>query len=264
MADSTLTGTLADRPAAYGVIQECLALQSTAPQRSTIARFLGTNPLHPEAFSWFQGAIGERQIGRMLAALGPEWSVLHSVPVGSGMSDIDHVVVGPAGVFTLNTKHHSGAKIWVSPKLLMVNGQRQDHLRNSRHESRRASTLLSTAVGYPIEVRGLVVLVAPMSVRGPGAPTDVTVLCDRELVPWLKRRVPVLDESARLELVDAAANPRTWHVTADAAVDPDAVARFDSLRSGVLAAARQRTMMAMGLALGLSGVLLLTLTQLVG
>lgn len=198
MADSTLTGTLADRPAAYGVIQECLALQSTAPQRSPIARFLGTNPLHPEAFSWFQGAIGERQIGRMLAALGPEWSVLHSVPVGSGMSDIDHVVVGP------------------------------------------------------------------MSVKGPGAPTDVTVLCDRELVPWLKRRVPVLDESARLELVDAAANPRTWHVTADAAVDPDAVARFDSLRSGVLAAARQRTMMAMGLALGLSGVLLLTLTQLVG
>ncbi|MBG6212216.1 hypothetical protein RCH23_000129 [Cryobacterium sp. CAN_C3] len=44
----------------------------------------------------------------MLSKLGPEWTVLHAVPVGSGSSDIDHVVIGPAGVFTINTKNHTG------------------------------------------------------------------------------------------------------------------------------------------------------------
>jgi hypothetical protein len=35
----------------------------------------------------------------------PEWTVLHSVPVGTGSTDIDHIAIGPAGVFTLNTKY---------------------------------------------------------------------------------------------------------------------------------------------------------------
>ncbi|WP_371261683.1 nuclease-related domain-containing protein [Arthrobacter sp. ov118] len=30
------------------------------------------------------------------------------MPVGAGASDVDHVLIGPAGVFTLNTKNHAG------------------------------------------------------------------------------------------------------------------------------------------------------------
>ncbi|AWB88486.1 nuclease-related domain-containing protein [Homoserinimonas hongtaonis] len=262
MADSILSGTLADRPAAYGVIQECLTQQSAAPPRGTLARIVGSNPLHPAAVSWYQGATGERLVGRLLAGLGPEWSVLHSVPVGSGMSDIGHVVIGPGGVFTLNTKHHNGAKVWVSPKLLMVNGQREDHLGHSRYESRRASALLSAALGRKIEARGLVVLVEPMSVGGPGSPDDVTVLCDRDLVSYFNRRVPVIDDFDRREILSAAANPRTWHTTADAVVDPDAVARFEALRGSVLSAARLRSLGSLGFALGLAAVVLAVLTQL--
>ena len=39
--------------------------------------------------------VGTRQ--RDLADLGPEWTVLHAVPVGAKASDIDDVLIGPAG-----------------------------------------------------------------------------------------------------------------------------------------------------------------------
>lgn len=68
--------------------------------------------------------------------------MLHSVPVGTGASDLDHVVIGPAGVFTINTKHHRGQNVWVGAKRILVNGQRTDHLRNAAHEAKRASKLL--------------------------------------------------------------------------------------------------------------------------
>ena len=50
----------------------------------------------------------------MLAQLGPEWTVLHSVPVGRGKSDIDHIAIGPPGVFTINTKFSPGKDVWVA------------------------------------------------------------------------------------------------------------------------------------------------------
>jgi len=48
-----------------------------------------------EATGWFRGVLGERRVAEILEALGPAWTVLHSVPVGRGTSDIGHVVVGP-------------------------------------------------------------------------------------------------------------------------------------------------------------------------
>lgn len=64
---------------------------------------------------------------------------------------IDNVPIGPAGVFTINTKRHRGKKIWVGERMLMVAGQKTDHLRNSRYEAKRASKLLSAATGIPVE-----------------------------------------------------------------------------------------------------------------
>ena len=73
-------------------------------------------------------------------------------PVGKGDSDIDHVVIGPGGVFTINTKNHSGQKVWVAGRIFLVNGQKQPHLRNAGHEAQRASRLLSAAAGFRVDV----------------------------------------------------------------------------------------------------------------
>jgi hypothetical protein len=53
-----------------------------------------------------RGAEGERKVGAILEGLAPEYHVLHGVWLGRG--DIDHVLVGPGGTFTIETKSHPG------------------------------------------------------------------------------------------------------------------------------------------------------------
>jgi Nuclease-related domain len=55
-----------------------------------------------------RGATGEEQVGSLLDQLaGDEWRVMHDVSLG-GHGNVDHVLVGPAGVFTVETKSHPG------------------------------------------------------------------------------------------------------------------------------------------------------------
>jgi hypothetical protein len=55
-----------------------------------------------------RGATGEEQVGGLLDQLeGEEWRVMHDVSLG-GHGNVDHVIVGPAGVFTVETKSHPG------------------------------------------------------------------------------------------------------------------------------------------------------------
>ena len=53
---------------------------------------------------WQSGAYGEQRTGRELEKLSSEWLVLHDLTRSNG-TNIDHVVVGPPGVFLLDTKN---------------------------------------------------------------------------------------------------------------------------------------------------------------
>ena len=59
---------------------------------------------------WQQGAFREQATGKQLTKLEREgWVILHDVPQGSG--NIDHVLVGPGGVFVLDSKRIDGRVI---------------------------------------------------------------------------------------------------------------------------------------------------------
>ncbi|MET3767460.1 hypothetical protein ABIB15_000122 [Marisediminicola sp. UYEF4] len=64
--------------------------------------------------------------------------MLHSVPVESKFSDIDHVVISQAGIFTINTKNHPDQPVWVGGRGMMVGGSKVHHLGNAVHEAKRA------------------------------------------------------------------------------------------------------------------------------
>ena len=54
-----------------------------------------------------RGARGEEEVGGLLEQLrGREWRVIHDASFGRG--NVDHIVIGPAGVFTVETKSHPG------------------------------------------------------------------------------------------------------------------------------------------------------------
>lgn len=54
-----------------------------------------------------RGAAGEEHVGAVLEELrGAEWSVIHDASFGRG--NVDHIVCGPGGLFTVETKSHPG------------------------------------------------------------------------------------------------------------------------------------------------------------
>jgi hypothetical protein len=216
-------------------------LQSEVPRVEGAARFFGANPLAQNARSWYLGALGEILVAEKLEHLGDGWRVINAVPVGAGGSDIDHVVIGPAGVFTINTKAHANKKVWAAGRALRINGFKQDYIRNSQHEAERATRLLTAAVGRPIVVTPLIVMVGVSELSYGGQRPEVDVVLARGIVRNLKRRRKVLTPEAVAEIADVASRRGTWH--RDAVVLDDAqrhVLRFERLRSDVEAAARRR------------------------
>lgn len=219
------------------VITEALRVQASAAPRSAAARFFGRSPLTLESQSWYLGAIGELEGGRVLDQLGDQWLVIHAVPVGTAGSDIDHLVIGPGGVFTINSKYHEGMKIWVGSRLLMVNGQRTDHLRNATFEARRVTKLLTRATGLPVAATPIVAIVAARSITIRERPTEVVVLASNELVRWIERRPKQLADDQLSQLVAAALNPQTWGNPALPSAD---LVSFAALRASVISARRRR------------------------
>jgi hypothetical protein len=56
---------------------------------------------------WGRGAAGEEYVGQVLAKLeGDGYSTIHDIDTGRG--NIDSVLVGPAGLFTIEVKSHGG------------------------------------------------------------------------------------------------------------------------------------------------------------
>ncbi len=175
---------LAQNRAGEAVKARADEVRAEAPMRNLLARVLG---VHTEERAWRVGAKGEAKVGKALDKLADGWRVLNSVPVGDRGSDIDHVVIGPGGVFTLNTKHHPGGRVWVAEQALMVNGQKTHYLRNSRHEAERASRLLSVAVGFHVAVEPIIVIVGADITRK-ADPDGVHVVPREALRRWLNKQ----------------------------------------------------------------------------
>jgi hypothetical protein len=166
--------------------------------------------------AWRVGADGEERVGWVLDRLArkdPRWRFLHSVPVGKAASDIDHVLIGPAGVFTVNTKNHPGARVWVSGNTLQVNGNSQPYIRNSKHERARAAKLLGKTCGFPVQVQALIVLVG-VEKFGHGRaelPEYVYVLQRGDLYSWLRKQPAVLTAAGIDTIYEQARRSTTWH-----------------------------------------------------
>ncbi len=72
-------------------------------------------------YGYFKGARGEEMTAGELARLGSEWTVFNGLLLPNGQ-DIDHVAVGPQGVFVIETKHWSGA-VTVESGEILANGR---------------------------------------------------------------------------------------------------------------------------------------------
>ena len=200
----TLPGDTATYRPGAGARARAREERAAAPVRTTLARLLD---VHTGERAWRRGAEGEEEVARRLAGV-PDWLVLHDLPIGDRNANVDHLAIGPGGVFTMNTKNLSGT-VWVAGDTFLVNGRREPYVRNARHEARRVARLLSHHAGAPVAVHGVVVVMAPR-LTVTRQPEDVVVVGRREVRHWLRCRPPALpyEHAKRLERI--ARDPRTW------------------------------------------------------
>jgi hypothetical protein len=200
-----LSDTLAGRRAGTSAAEQVRALRLAHPVRSRVDRLLGRGT---DERAWRRGANGERVTSFWLGRLPEGWYVFHDIPVGTRGANIDHLVVGPGGVFTVNTKNLTGT-IRVNPRTIQVNGVRTNYLPKATAEARRAAELLSAAVGRAVEVRGvLAILVDEWDIVK--EPTDVFVRGPRGAKNLMLTQPSTLTPREARDLAAVAAKPSTW------------------------------------------------------
>jgi hypothetical protein len=148
-----------------------------------------------------RGAAGEEEVGALLDGLELRgWHAIHDVSLGRG--NVDHIAIGPGGVFTVETKSHPGP-VQVGRVHGAVLGQAQ--------AQRRAIERVTEKHVEPLLVYSRAWVDRPLSRR-----KGVRVMPARMLASYLDRQPQRLEaqeiEAARERIaqavLDAAARPR--------------------------------------------------------
>jgi hypothetical protein len=163
----------------------------------------------------------QRRTRRQLTKLGRAgYRAMHARPIPESQDQIDHLVVGPAGVFAIDSENwdkrlavrtKKGTQLWHGPF------SKKDRLQHAQWEAQRAAEMLSGAIGKPVSVR------AAMAVYGPRIPWDVATIREVDvfsgprLRKYLRRRArqgevrPLTDEE--IERIFTAANQAFPHLS---------------------------------------------------
>jgi Nuclease-related domain len=113
------------------------------------------------------------------------YRAMHIVPIPDSQEQIDHLVIGPAGVFAVDSEQWDRRlPVRASSHLKLWHGSNPmtDRLEHARWEADQAAKLLSTAMGGPVTVR------AAMAVYGPEIPFDVAEIRDVDVFSGPKLR----------------------------------------------------------------------------
>lgn len=159
--------------------------------------------------SWRLGAEGEEEVGRRLDRLPRDhWTVIHDRMLGP-RRNVDHLVIGPAGIFAIDAKVSTG-EVWTSAEGIDINDYETDIAEKAREVAQLVAERLEDALEHRHWVEAVVVFV-DSDLDGRDDPRGVTLLDERELVPWLLDRPRKLSRDAVAEISRGALSPRTWY-----------------------------------------------------
>ncbi|KPI01180.1 NERD domain protein [Actinobacteria bacterium OK074] len=146
----------------------------------------------------------QQAVGEALDALeGAGWHTLHSVPLPGG-DRIDHLVIGPGGLFCVRTLYARKLRVLVADPMVTV-GRREPHplLRGVRADADRASYALTA------EVHPVLALAGPARLEIIGPMREVRVIQDSD-VAELSRAGGVLKPGDVEGLHAMARDRQTW------------------------------------------------------
>ncbi len=148
------------------------------------------------------------------------YHALHCSPIPDSDDQIDHLVVGPAGVFAIDSeawdkrlvvRTRNARQLWHGPY------SKKDRLEHAHWEAERASELLSAVVGSPVSVR------PTMAVYGPKIPWDVATIRDVDVFsgPRLRKYLRRRSREGEVRLLSDGEVERIFKAAGVAFASPD-------------------------------------------
>jgi hypothetical protein len=147
-----------------------------------------------------RGIWGERYVGQVLEdSCRPRgYRVLHDLPSTNGDFNVDHVLIGPEGVFAVETKHY--ARPTAGERKIVYDGQtltipgvtpEKDLLGQARGAAAYVRDVLRRTTGRDVRVRPVLIFAGWfVELRGRGP--EVWVLNENHLPAWLDHEEPRL------------------------------------------------------------------------
>jgi hypothetical protein len=178
----------------------------------------------PYIENWRAGRDGERWTEKELKPLKRErWKVQHDLDSGYRSTNIDHVAVGPGGVFLLNSKNLWGSFVIESgilschQELAPASDYTLPNLeRQMWGAARGLEKRLKDRVGWIVDVRSVVVLWAKFEAREGALVGGAAVVRGDCIADWLRTQPERIAEKDLPNIVDAVGSLRT--ATASAVV----------------------------------------------
>lgn len=186
-------------------------LKSSSPVKSFFARLIDVKT---EERNWRLGAEGEELVAKEIAKLqqrDPRWRVIHDLRVGKRGANIDHILVGPPGIFVIDAKHWPNAAVKVYRSGPWIDGKKAwKDFNGVRKQAVLASNILSSATGMSISAMPILAFVNPASFQVKDQPEDVIITYRKNLIKALSNYPEKITDSQIETIFEAMRQPQTW------------------------------------------------------
>jgi len=161
----------------------------------------------------------QRQVAALLAHLPAGWTVLHSLPRQDADGAVDHLAIGPAGVFPIADVGGPGRRLVVRGRVLAIGRRRSPAVLTAEADAERVGRLLAAHRLGVVPVHPTVVVQGALRLRVVDRPRGVAVVPASALRARLVGRPAVLEPEDVAAAVDLLDSPARWGDAPDAPAD---------------------------------------------
>ena len=150
--------------------------------------------LREAADSVRKGNEGEMLVGERLDVLdGAGWRVLHDRRKNAtSPSNLDHVVVGPSGIFVIDSKNWSGGVLRPDERGMKLGSRRKDDALHAAKVDAELVQWIARRAVPDVHAVGVLAFVQDVGLIEPRDHRDVLLTQEQHLLPWLTGRPQVL------------------------------------------------------------------------
>jgi hypothetical protein len=166
----------------------------------------GIGRLPSDALAWGRGAAGERRTASHLDELAADgYVVLHDRLIPGARANIDHIAIGPAGVFVIETKALRGKLMIVGEKLFVGERTRTGVIDETYREAIAVQVCLADRLNaLRSTVRPILCIHRTMQLLLDNEVQGVRVVSGPQLARFLRRLPALLDAEAVQDLAAIA------------------------------------------------------------